>query len=102
MYSQLKPCNPGASLVTSIVTERMQNAQRGEDTSVLPQSHLPLATCLASWTSGPWAPVWALPQGRGQPVGGQPLAARPRSPARTGWQQMPRQLSPCPGATGGG
>lgn len=96
--SQLKPCNPGASLVTSIVTERTQNAQHGEDTSVLPHSHLPLSRCLAFWTSGPWAPVWALPQGRGQPVGGQLLAARPRSPAHTGVaagaqaaQSMPRR-----------
>lgn len=95
--SQLEPYNPRASLVTSIVTERMQNAQRGEDTSVLLQSCLSLARCLASSTSGLWAPVWELPPGRGQPVGGQPPAACPQLPAHVGVatgagaaQSMPR------------
>lgn len=92
----LSPIIPEQAL-SPASSQRVQNAQRGEDTSVLPQSCLPLARCLVSSTSGLWAPVWELPPGRGQPLGGQPPAACPQSPAHVGVaagaraaQSMPR------------
>lgn len=81
--SQLEPyIIPEQALSPASSQRGMQNAQRGEDTSVLLQSCLPLR-CLASSTSGLWAPVWELPPGRGAACCGQP--------------RMPTVTSPCGG-----